>query len=154
MKKVIAIGIVLLLAISIFFIFFNQNKTSYNLTEKYGITGDVVDYGVYEESGSYGKFISSIYEVYLKEKEKGKKVYFVFGDEKGVNVVNYEDLIYGKIKIISGKVTSNLDVSEEKYISQSIIPKNNEVNVIIEGEEYKFQLKPGEDIYFIISENE
>ena len=152
MKKVIVVGIILLLAMGVFFVLFNKNNTTYDLTEKYGVTGDVVGYGIYEESGNYEEFISKIHDVYLEEKEKGKKVYFVFGDEKEVKVVNYEDLVYGKVSIISGKATSNLDVGKEKYFSQSIIPKNNEVNVIIEGEEYNFKLKPGEDIYFIISE--
>ncbi len=146
---------ILVLVVKILFTFgiFQLNKT-YNLTEKFGLTGNVVGYGVYEEAGSDEEFASKIYYIYLTEKEKGKTVYFIFGDKNEVKISNYEEISKGEFNIISGEVISKLEVNEEKYVSKSITPKNDEVGFVINGEEYRFKLKPNEKIYFIISEDE
>ena len=153
-RYVVLLIMIVLLIVKILFAvgIFELNK-KYDLTGKFGLTGNVVGYGVYE-ADSYDEFVSKINEVYAEEKEKGKKVYFVYGDENEVKVVNYEEIVLGKVGIISGKTASNLDINENKYVSQSIKPKDNNVDFVVNGEKYNFNLKPGEKIYFIISEDE
>ena len=153
-RYVVLLIMIVLLIVKILFAvgIFELNK-KYDLTGRFGLTGNVVGYGVYEVDSSED-FISNMNKIYAEEKEKGKKVYFVFGDENEVKVVNYEEIVLGKVGIISGKVTSNLDINEDKYVSQSIKPKDNSVDFVVDGEKYKFKLKKGEKIYFIISEDE
>ena len=130
---------------------FELNKI-YDITGKWGITGDIIGYGVYN-SDSYEDFISNMQDVYIKEKEKGKEVYFVFGDDKEVEIVNYDEFIQGSINIVSGDVTSNLNINEDQYVSRKIKPKDNRVSFLINGEKYDFKIKPDEKIYLIISDD-
>ena len=140
---VIVLIIILLFAGGIFL------TKKYNLTNKFGISGNVVDYGVYEdEKALIGEF-SKIYSENLK---KGEKTYLVLGNKDEINIVSYEEISQGKIGLIMENKNQNINIAENKYSLTKIIPQNNKVEILINGKNYEFELKQNENVYFIIKD--
>ncbi|MBU3907466.1 MAG: hypothetical protein KKA64_04425 [Nanoarchaeota archaeon] len=155
MKKsvVVLILVVMLLIIGAFFILNRTETASYDLTKKYGINGNAVDYGIYEERGNYDELISKMERIYLEKIKEGKKVYFVFGNEKEVIVSDYEGVMKGKVGMAISDIRSVMDIRDTQYTKKTIIPEKNKVEIIIDGKKYNFDLKPNENIFFVITED-
>jgi len=152
MKKrgIIIIFVVIAMAVFLYFILSNSG-TTYDLTEKFNIQGRVIDYGTYE---NFDDVVDNLGRIYARYLEEDKKVYFVLGNKEGVILSTYEEIIRGNIGLITGRVNEGIDVGEEKYITETLIPKGNKVEIVINKNVYEFTLKENENVYFIIEENE
>ena len=142
---VVVLIIILLFAVGIF----ELNK-KYNLSDKFGISGNVVKYGTYQNEEEITKDFSKIYAEGLKD---GKKTYLVLGNKKEIKVLSYEEISQGKINLIMENKDQKIDVKENRYSLTKIIPKNNKVEILINRKIYEFELKENENVYFIISED-
>ena len=140
-----------LLAIwGLFFFGIIESNKVYNLTERFGISGNVVSYGTYENEEGIIKEFSRIYAEGLA---KGEKTYIVVGNKDEIRMSTYEEFSQGEIAVILQDRVERLDVKENKYSLTKIIPQNNKVEIVINGENYNFDLKEGENVYLIISQD-
>lgn len=142
------IFIALIIILILFNIIFATKE--YNLSDKFGISGNVIDYGVYKNEE---KLISEFTKIYAEKLKEGKKIYLVSGNQKEIKVTSYDELYYGKINLVLENKNQNINIGENKYSLTKIIPQNNHVEVLINGKNYKFELKKDENVYFIISED-
>ena len=121
----------------------------YNLSNKFGISGNVIDYGVYDnEKELMDKFV----EIYAENLKDGEKTYLITGNKEEIKISSYEDISLGEINIISLEKMQKVGVGENKYSLTRITPKNNKVEITINGKTYEFDTKEKENIYLMIKE--
>jgi len=153
MRRGIVILVILMLVVAGIIYFSNKNSTTeYNLTEKFGISGNVVSSGIYNEYQNYTELLWEFNKAYVESKAEGKKVYLIFGDNKEINLANYEEVLLGKINLFVGSTNSNLNIKKEEYVVNFIKPEGNNVRFSINSKLYEFKLKPDEKVYLIIKE--
>jgi len=134
---------------------YSEEKSSvkiYDLGEELKIESEnILDYGIYnelDETEMENLLINFIgnYSEYGEEKD----LYFIFGNREKIIVVAYQKLA-GEIYVDAGNGNSQLTISEGTG-TQEFYPSANEIIVTIKETEYKFELKKGENFYFVISQ--
>jgi len=133
---------------------YSEEKSSvkiYELGEELKIESEkILDYGIYNELDETGmdalltNFIGN-YSKYSEEKD----LYFIFGNRENITVIAYqesEDEIYVDV----GTGNNKLDISNGK--GRDEFSNVNEAIITIRGIGYKFEIKNGENFYFVISQ--
>jgi hypothetical protein len=137
----------------------------YNIKEELGIeSGNVLDFGTFniESPEERQELITSFSEEYVEYTGEGRNLYLIFGScNRGVFFMPYEEVVTGTSTVFIGSQRVSLD-SIERELGEpievgvtSIEQGRCETEVISFGDppvEYKFELKPGENFYFVISE--
>jgi len=77
--------------------------------------------------------------------------YFIFGDEDEITVTGYKKLNSGAIFIDAGSGNQTLTLSKGEYNSIDFSNPTESIKITVDGIEYNFILKSGENLYFIIS---
>jgi len=116
---------------------YSKRRTSvklYDLEDELGIEiQNVLGYGTY--NGYEEEEMNSLWESFIEDYKDyagaGKDLYFIFGDSGSLQVKAYEDL---------EEVDYDITTNEER------------VSIVIEDVEYDFKLNPGENFYFVISQ--
>lgn len=129
----------------------------YDLKDELGIeSGQVLDHGVYKEynTDETNELLKSFTQNYSHYVEKGFSLYFVFGNAEKLVIAGYKDLITGKVSVEHGGSTSFLQITQGVYnsttLTNPVLTENHKVNVLIEGNTYEFELKTGDNFYFVI----
>ncbi len=128
----------------------------YDVKDELGIEGGkVLDYGTYNLDSEEDKEqllidFTSNYSEYAGEE---RNLYFVFGNSEKIYVIKYEEIASGSISINIGGITSGLETYTSGGEIESYVPEGNEVIITIDGLDYEFELKRGENFYFIISQD-
>ena len=132
----------------------------YDLGEELEIeSAQVLDYGTY--SGLSEVDMTSLLEGFIAEfSEYGEieKLYFIFGNSEEITVMGYQQLveeetIYIESKEVGGEPHPHpleLELSKKRAGSEKFSPRGNIIIITINEIEYEFNLKPGENFYFII----
>ena len=125
----------------------------YDLGEELGIESkNVLDYGTYNEfnENEMEDLLTDFVEGYANYTAEGKNLYFIFGNSKKINVMAYQEL-NTTIYVGVGGEMSLIEPGEKQPFypaeGQDIISK---VIIAIEELIYEFELKYGENFYFII----
>ncbi|MFH1585364.1 MAG: hypothetical protein ABIB79_01185 [archaeon] len=137
------------------------SKKIYDLGEELGIeSAKVLDYGTYNELSETNmtNLLTTFIEAYSEYGEI-QKLYFIFGNADEINFYAYHQ-IEGEHEIVlsvggqsGGTNASTFEVGEGSVESKDLTVSAKDiktVTVVIGGQEYKFDLKPGENFYFII----
>lgn len=139
---------------------YTQKQSSiklYDVKDELGIEGGkVLDFGTYNVASDTEKeqlildFISN-YSEYAGE---GRNLYFVFGNQNKIYVIKYEEVVTGSISVSLGEVRSNVDIFETGESSEVYYPEEGDtaITVTIGDLDYTFELKRGQNFYFIISQ--
>ena len=132
-----------------------SKKTSstkvYDLAEELGVeSGKVLDFGTYSEYNEteMSGLLENFTETYIDYAGEGRSLYFIFGNYKKIIVVAYQDLNSGNLSVEGTE--SPLVITKGTSISGEFIPEGNKVKIIINEAEFEFELKPGENFYFVI----
>lgn len=105
-----------------------ENLVIYDLAEELNIEGQkVLDYEQYSGDSVFDEFAES-YSDYVGNE---RRIYFLVGDDSNPEAFYYDE---------GSKNTISRDVSE------------GEATIEIEGNEYTFELNPGQNFYFVITE--
>lgn len=145
---IIFLIIVVILSVG-FYAIYSSNKTyTYNINQKYRISGNVVDLGIYK---NLDEVMDKIQKAYYENKDKGE-IYFVYGNAQEVKLARYTDLTTGNLIFNLGEGREKIEVKRKELSLQKIIPQNNEVEIKIDGKSYLFNLKSQENLYMIIKE--
>jgi len=127
-----------------------------DLGEELGIEGGrVLEYGVYnpENTNKIDEFTQD-YNQYAGE---GKNLFFIYGDSSGITLVTYETVLNGIIRVGNMQIPISGEGKKEKQITPD---DSNKITISLEvledreisTKEYDFELKPGENFYFIIEQ--
>lgn len=139
---------------------FTQRQSSvqlYDVKDELGIEGGkVLDYGTYnvdneEEKEELIQNFTSEYNEYAGE---GRNLYFVFGNTRKIFVIKYEEVVSGSVSVSFGEGGGRAGL--KTFIKggevETYVPEGNQVTITIDGLDYDFELKRGENFYFIISQ--
>ncbi len=128
----------------------------YDIKDELGIEGGkVLDYGTFYLNDSD---ITALVENFSNDffnyaGTENRTFYLVFGDTTGgIYVINNTEIETGTISTEVGGTRPGITNTISKIKATRISPSNGEVKVSVNGAEYPFELKEGENFYFIISE--
>jgi len=134
----------------------------YDIKEELGIeSGNVLDYGTFNIADDEERrdLIENFSEEYIAYAGEGRNLSLIFGDYKQMWQITYEEVIVGEVGVQGiGKGTSRLDIIGSRIKIEEIQPTYEQngnvykIEVELAGTKYDFELKPGENFYFIISE--
>jgi len=134
---------------------YSKTKSStkvYDLAEELGIeSGKVLDFGTYSEydKDEMSGLLKGFSETYIDYAGEGRNLYFIFGNYDKITVVAYQDLTSGELSVEGGD--SPLKITKGTSISGEFFPKGqNKVKIIINEAEFEFELKAGENFYFVL----
>jgi hypothetical protein len=152
-KGVIIVSFIVIIFSGIILFYAITDKTKeYNLSEKFGIHGNVINYGTYYDEKDVTKLFATFEKTFEENLKNGKKTYFIYGNEEGVMVSTYEQVFGGTIGLNVGEKLQTFKLKENKYSLSTYVPIENKVTVIIDGKSYDFKLEGNENLYFIVSE--
>ena len=122
----------------------------YDLGEELTIeSANVLDYGTYSELNEtqMETLIKNFIEQY---KDYEENLYFIFGDEQKISIIGYSELEADISVTETGGGSTSLILTDGEATHEATKGIIKNVIITIEGQEYKFDLKRGENFYFII----
>ena len=123
-------------------------------------SANVLDYGTYPtndaditSAGGLDNFLKDFVSNYSEYIGEDKEISFVFGnpDDDSVTKVNYEEQEH-TISDISRTTVTFIDRSEEESDIETVDGKRR-TKVKFKDQEYDIELKPGENFFFVISQD-
>ena len=118
-----------------------------DLGEELGIEGSkVLEHGVYNPDTDLINDFTEKYNDYAGQQER--ELYYIFGDSTEVVMLTYQQIDVGKISF--GGV--NYQTTQEGLIRYTIPNPSNPIELKIGDSTYSFDLNPGENFYFVISQ--
>lgn len=108
----------------------------------------VLDYGLYKklsEAEFYGILLTFTKD-YIDYQEKDKDLYFVFGDQNNITVTGYQEL--NKRVSLDGSVIT----TSSGEFTGGIDPIGTDIILTIDDSSYDFEIKSGENFYFVLSQ--
>ena len=113
-------------------------------------SGQVLEYGV-----TYGGELDELVEHFTTSYEEyagsEKEILFVFGDSQDtIEVYSYTDVVIGSIGLLG--TSAKISKKEKNTHFDVVSIGDNEVSVTFKNQEYVFEIKPGDNFYFVISQ--
>ncbi len=129
----------------------------FDLGEELGIeSANVLDYGTFpaNQVSDLDALLENFVGDYADYLGEDREISFVFGnpDDNTATVVNYEEEYMGTISDIS-TITTTKRTSDPDTESVDIEEDGDVVTIKFKDKDYKIKLKPGENFFFVISED-
>jgi hypothetical protein len=108
----------------------------------------VLDYGTNNQlsSSAMKQTLLDFSDNYTDFIGTGKSIYFIFGNTGEITLSGYQE-VNREVLLDSTLITSTIGSFEG-----SIVPTGSNVNLAIDGIEYDFEINPGENFYFVLSD--
>ena len=156
---IIAAVIISVVLISLFFISQYakskpKNVAFYDLSKELRTeSGYVIDHGIYS-----GKDVTDLLDIWLQKYVEYSKTVtgvgdwiFVYGDKEKINIIRFAEESAGSVYIEIGGSYAGVVVLGSKIDKSSATSLEDVKVVVSEGLEYKINLNPGENFFFVIS---
>lgn len=130
----------------------SQNEVFYDLSSEIKSESvQVINYGVYNQRGSSerSELLASFLEEYAEHIAQDR-VLFVFGNETELKGFSFATGLRGSVGIATGGGETVIQIRQVKRESAVVWENNGEVSVRISGATYKFNLREGENFFFVI----
>jgi hypothetical protein len=131
---------------------YSKRETNVRLTElKEELqieSAKVMDYGIsknFNDAQIYG-LLNDFTQEYINSESRDKSLYFVFGDRGNITVKGYQKSAR-TVSLGGSTITS----SSGQFIG-GINPSGESVTLSIDSSTHEFELKPGKNFYFVISQ--
>jgi len=131
----------------------------YNLKEDLEVESErVLSYGIYNayNESEMLALLANFTELYAKYAGEDIEIYFIFGNFEKIIIVGYQELTTDVPQIdLSLGETAVIQTTEEGDVVEikgEYFPETKVVIVTINEIEYEFELKAGENFYFVISQ--
>jgi cold shock CspA family protein len=128
----------------------------YDLADELKIeSGEVVQYGIYNEfdEDEMNGLLLYFSGAYDDLKGEDKNMYFVMGNSDNVFLYSFTEVLGGEVTIDFGSTYAALQISNRQLGKTLLTPEGNKVTVEIEGVSQEFDLKPGQNFWFVISQD-
>ncbi|MBU4069760.1 MAG: hypothetical protein KJ646_02150 [Nanoarchaeota archaeon] len=115
----------------------------------------VLDYGVYNtfDEVRMANLLQGFIELYSDYGGEVEKIIFIFGNTNNITVMGYQDLQDETILVEIGEISASLVLNQGQTSSETYeLSGSSTVIIVVNGVEYKFELNPGENFYFIIAQ--
>jgi hypothetical protein len=123
------------------------NVTVYDLGKELGVEGPkVLEYGVFQNE-NITELMDDFTDLFVTYSEEGKSIYFVYGNDEGITIASYDIENSGSVELDNSR-----QILRERVKKTEDVDVRDKAKVTVEGEDYSFDLKPGENFYFIIKE--
>jgi hypothetical protein len=108
----------------------------------------VLDYGLYNDfdEAELHTLLLDFTKDYIDYQGKNKDLYFIFGNQNNITVTGYQEL--NKRVSLDGSV---ITTSSGEFIG-GIDPTGTDIILTINDSSYDFEIKSGENFYFILSQ--
>ena len=155
MAAIIIVGVIVgVSSISTDAVVGDSNEAFYDLSEEVGFeTKKVLDYGVFDQNNAFLK-VEDFFEKYIDYIGK-EQVVLVVGDSADMRVYYFTG-IPGNIGINTGGANIGTGIQiydleeNEAYVSKT----GDSVSVLISGINYEFNLRDGQNFFFVIIKHE
>ena len=109
-------------------------------------SSNVLDYGTYKELNQAQKYtlFNNFAQTYIDSESGNKDLYFIFGNENNMTVKGYQESPQ-TVRLNNAIITT----SRGAFVG-GINPVGKDLNVSIAENDYEFEIKPGENFYFVI----
>jgi len=129
-------------------------------------SGQVLEYGVTHTEEELIEHFTTSYDSYAGE---NKEILFIVGDSSAIdsvevgdvitgdkfNAYTYSDVVSGSISLGTGESQSTVDVTTRTREPATITKiGENEISVTFNEQTYIFEVKDGENFYFVISQTQ
>ena len=108
----------------------------------------LLDYGIYN-----GLDITTLLEEFIEDYSQYREVnelYFVFGNTGEITVTGYQELSEESIIVNVGVEDLPVSFDSQTASSEIFFPSANKVILNVNKEDYEFELRAGENFYFIM----
>lgn len=126
----------------------NEQRTFYDLSKEVGFeTKKVLDWGVFNDKEIDGLTESFLfkYSDYIGQDE----VIFIYGNGEGYKALRFEEDRIGSIGLDTGMV-KEININRRTEKKAKVILSENDVSVIINEISYDFNLREGQNFFFVI----
>lgn len=108
----------------------------------------VLDYGLYHQlsDAELHTLLLTFTKDYIDYQGKNKDLYFIFGNQNNITVTGYQEL--NKSVSLDGSI---ITTSSGEFIG-GIDPTGTDILLTIDDSSYDFEIKSGENFYFILSQ--
>jgi len=144
---------------------YTQNQGSskiFDLKEELGIeSGKVLEYGIVSDNETitvgteHISIIEHFIDLYEQYAGENKKIYFIYGNREEVTLITYDQVVTGSLRIV-GSANANTPIVQDilgtDVARETFTPRGGKVTITIEGVNYDFNIKPGENFFFVISQ--
>ena len=134
----------------------SQESTSIqNVGEELKIeSGKVLDFGTYNgyDDAQMQDLMEDFTSKYITYVQNGGDYYFLFGNSDKITVVGYSKTI-GTIDVDTGFEKTSIDIPAAEITSQEFNTPSDNIIITVNGTDYLFELKKGENFYFIVSQS-
>ena len=132
----------------------DSNEAFYDLADEVGSeTKQVLDYGTFnfdtqEDLDNLTKGFLETYADYISQEE----VLFIYGDASNIKALVFNDAKIGEVILNIGERTSNIVIQQRTGDEADVIHDdiNNRITVDVRGIEYEFDLRQGQNFFFVI----
>jgi len=127
----------------------------YDLGQELNIeSGYVIDHGIYDPEQDVDELIEQWAEEFVSYSGESDWV-FVYGDKDSMTILTFASETSGGVGVyIGGEFMGLLVPGTQDYKEEYDIQEGEDIIVEIGGNEYSFGLNPGQNFYFVISQEE
>lgn len=133
----------------------NNNVKLYDLGEELGFeSSEVLSYGIITEGINNTELVEHFTTLHDQYAGNDKNVYYIFGNGNKVIAYEYGEFTAGRIDVTTSAGPLGLDILKRAQLplETEYTAGNSKVTVTIDEKPYTFDLKPGENFYFVISQ--
>lgn len=126
----------------------NSSIRIYDLKKELDIeSGSVIDFRIFNPEGEMATIedFIKLYSIYAKDQEA--EFYFIYGDSQNIYSYKYDKEVLGSITAGNSGLTLEIPKLQEV---KNPIEKQDKIEIVLEDQRFEFELKPGENFYYVI----
>ena len=116
-------------------------------------SSQIIDFGIYNQqdiSNYLSTFTEEHFAKYFLQKTDNTEVSFIYGDETKIYITKYNTTDRGEVSLSVGDSSSNWIIDQDLITKTEIDNPSTQIKVNLLNNDYSFDLKPGENFYFIV----
>ena len=114
--------------------------------------GEVLEYCVTKGGAPKTDDFIEEYQKYQDTIGEDRELYFIYGDVNDIYIISFKEIQVTTKVVGVGEISTPTTIPEKEKTTVTSQGEIDTINVIINEREYPFELKPGENFFFVISQ--